>query len=182
MNHVHTCLYVHKCNTYWYSYLLNCTNGLSIGIIKWWIILVPPLHGTVVANDMKSHDKVEFIAIHGQVWKLHILCADYLAIYQLAGVHCGNCIPYKWGKIRWAKLLCFSRFSRVSRKFSHESWTSFVWWCCLSVLNVSYHESFPWKTSLGGIHEKLAQQIFPHAFTVCAWNLAQVAIYRRVSI
>ena len=42
----------------------------------------------MVANGIKSRDKVEFIAI--QVWKLHILCATTFehAIYQVTGVSC----------------------------------------------------------------------------------------------
>ena len=76
------------------------------------------------------------------------------------------CVWYcKRGKICWAKLLRFSRFSGVPRKFLHE-------YRCLSliILNNEYLRTaygqgnakiFPWKVQWHWNCEYLAQRIFP---------------------
>ena len=66
----------------------------------------------------------------------------------------------KQGKIRWAKFLHFSRFSRAPQKFSHESLYKLCIMALFKCCNVRHRESFPVKTTLGGIRESLAQRIF----------------------
>ena len=71
--------------------------------------------------------------------------------------------PYhKRGKIRWAKLSRFSRFSRALRKFLHEYLyklliIAFFEWFKRMALQKFFREKLYW----GGICESLAQRIFP---------------------
>ena len=73
----------------------------------------------------------------------------------------------------------FCSFQEYRKSFSMDIWLFILYkFHIMGVLsvNISHRKIFPMKTSLGGIHESLAQRIFPHLQYSCNTQTPFVAM------